>query len=527
LAKEVLRAQQWCVSDDLYGPKYGRDPRHVPAASFTTEQIKKLLEADKIRPFRGEVKGFVKAFTLPQHAKKRLRVIAEPVINDTCQRDKMYEVHYPSRLERRARARGAKFSVELDFAAFFDQFDLTENVHPWFVLRAKEPLDGQEMFALTRLPMGATFAPSVAQTVTSVIVWPLLEMEGVRVDTMIDNIRIVADNRDAFIKAVRTVAARIQQAGITLNDPHLIEGSDDTLAARHAITAAPRVFLGEKYVRETVANSDAAVDKLKKAKQVYDDSGRPGAPPYTKRQFASLIGLMLFMAHTVNVPLTECFDLLRGYGAIISQTTSWDEKCAVTSPAARAALEWMASTLIANKPVPLPVLSPPGSRIQDYRIAIEVDASCNAWGARVLFTDSGRMVTLQQRWPTRVSHSAHAEPRAAEYAVRWARSQPGYGNAKVALITDHVALATGQRRWYSNFSGFSTSYHLNNFFRTFYAGGGGEVYHVDGERNEADQLSRDPSASYSLVVREGCTTFRELSTVRHPFETIPRADYQV
>jgi hypothetical protein len=527
LAQQLVRAKQWCNTDELYGPRYGRDPKHVPAASFTAEQIKRMLQANKIRPFRGEVKGFVKAFTLPQHAKKRLRIIAEPAINETCQRHLMYEVHYPSRLERRARARGAKFSVELDFAAYFDQFDLARDVQDWFVFRSKEPVDGHEMFALTRLPMGATFAPSVAQTVTSIIVWPLISMQGVRVDTMIDNIRIVADNKEAFVKAVRTVAARISLAGITLNDPHLIQGSDDQLAERHAVTATPRVFLGEKYVRDTVANSDAAIDKLKNAKAVFDNIGRPGAPTYTKRQFASLVGLMLFMAHTVNLPLTRCFDLLRSYGTIISQTTSWDDACTVTSPAARATLEWMASTLIANKPVPLPVLTPPGATVQDYQIAIEVDASGSAWGARVLFTDSGRMVTLQQRWSTRVSHSAHAEPRAAALAVRWARSQPGYGNAKVALITDHGALATGQRRWYSSFSGFSTSYHLNNFFSTLYDNGGGEVFHVDGERNEADQLSRDPSAGYTLTVREGSTTFRELATVKHPFETIPRADYQV
>jgi hypothetical protein len=527
LANETAVARRWCSSDQLYGPKYGRDPRHVPAASFTPEQIQRLLDAQKIAPFRGEVKGFVKAFTLAQHAKKRLRIIAEPIINETCMKDEMYKVHYPARLERRARALGAKYSVELDFAAFFDQFDLAQEVLPWFVLRSKEPVDGQEMFALTRMPMGATFAPSVAQTVTSVIVWPAVLMNGVRIDTMIDNIRIVADTKEAFVKAVRVIGERIKRAGITLNDAHVIEGTDEEIADRHLVTDAPRIFLGEKYVRDTVANSDAAVEKLIKAKEVYDNAGRLGAPTYTKRHFASIVGLMLFMAHTVNVPLTKCFDLLRCYGRIISQSSSWDDQCGTLSPCARATFEWLASTLIANKSVPITELNPPGKRISEYGIAIEVDASGSAWGARVYFTDSGRMVTLQQKWPARISHSAHAEPRAAEAAVRWARSQPGCANARVALITDHVALVTGQRRWHSNFSGFSTSYYLNHFYDTLYANGGGEVFHVDGERNEADQLSRDPNASYTLTVREASTTFRELDSVTHPFEKLPRAAYQV
>jgi hypothetical protein len=97
----------------------------------------------------------------------------------------------------------------------------------------------------------------------------------------------------------------------------------------------------------------------------------------------------------------------------------------------------------------------------------------------------------------------------------------------VALITDHVALATGQRRWFSNFSGFSTSWYLNRFYETFYEGGGGEIYHVDGERNEADQLSRDPNASYTLTVRENESTFRDLSSVNHPFERTARAAHQL
>jgi hypothetical protein len=527
LEDKIVTAQEWCESDRLYGPQYGRDPRHVPAASFTQEQLRAMLDADKIQPFRGEVKGFVKAFTLPQHAKKRLRIIAEPIINQTCAREQMYQVHYPSRLERRARARGAKYSVELDFAAYFDQFDLSPSVRPWFVFRAKEPIDGHEMFALTRLPMGATFAPSVAQAVTSAIVWPLLAIEGVRVDTMIDNIRIVADSKDAFVKAVRLVAKRIRAAGVTLNDGETIEGTDDEIAARHEVNDAPRVFLGEKYVRDTVANADAAVEKLRQAREVFVKAHGNEAIKYTRRNFASFVGLMLFMAHTVDIPLTKCFALLRVYSTVIMQTDGWDSDCRVTSDAGRVNLDWLADALIRNEPVPLPILEQPATTLRNYDVAIEVDASGGAWGAKVIFMNTERVCTLQQKWTQRVGRSAHAEPRAAACAIRWARAQPGYENAKVALISDHVALTTGQRRWYSNFGGFSTSYHLNDFYDALYAQGGGEVFYVEGEHNEADALSRDVTATYTLKVSDSQTTFRDLSTVKHPHLCIPRSAFQV
>jgi galactokinase len=121
----------------------------------------------------------------------------------------LYEVHYPFRYERRARARDVKFSAELDFAAFFDQFELSERVMAYFVMRSKEEVDGHQLFVLTRLPMGASFAPSVAQAVTSALVAPLLTMPGVIVDTMIDNVRVMAHSGDAFIGAMRLLLARI------------------------------------------------------------------------------------------------------------------------------------------------------------------------------------------------------------------------------------------------------------------------------------------------------------------------------
>jgi len=180
-----------------------------------------------------------------------------------------------------------------------------------------------------------------------------------------------------------------------------------------------------------------------------------------------------------------------------------------------------------NEAVALPVLRRPELDVAAYDVAIEVDASLTAWGAVVLFPRTGRMVRLQQRWTAPISHSAHAEPRAALCAMQWARSQPGYANARVALITDHVAIATGQKRWYSANGGFSTSYFLNECFKELYEHGGGEVFHVDGERNEADQLSRDPHASTVLSVTPVNVAFRSLASVRHPHRVVPRQWYQV
>lgn len=521
----VRDAEVWCTSAQWYGPAVTQ--AKVPVAAFTADQVRQLLEADKVRPHVGPILGYVKAFTVAQHAKKRLRIIAEPYLNQTFNRERLYEVHYPSRYERRARARNVKFSAELDFAAFYDQFELSEAVMPYFVMQTKEEVNGHRLFALTRLPMGASFAPSVAQAVTSALVAPLLQMPDVLVDTMIDNVRVMAHAPEAFVGAMRLLLSRIKAAKLTLNDADCWETDTSEWVRRCAVTSAPRVFLGEKYVANTIANTDINVEKLRSAAAAYVEAHQGARPEYTKRNFASLVGLMLFMAHTVNVPLTRMHTMLRAYGSIISDAAGWDVPFQVLSQEVHDQIVHLGEHLTRNTAVELPTLLRPDTDLAAYDAAIEVDASLTAWGARVILLKTGETFILQQRWSSPVSHSAHAEPRAARLAMQWVRSQEGYQKARIALVTDHIAIATGQRRWYSNFGGFSTSYHLNACFDELYEHGGGEVFHVDGARNEADQLSRDPSASWRLTVRRASTTFRDLRSVVHPHGEIPRRTFQV
>ena len=72
----VKDAELWCASPEWYGAVPTR--AKLPYAAFTADQIRQLLDADKIRPHRGPVLGYVKAFTVAQHTRKRLRIIAEP-----------------------------------------------------------------------------------------------------------------------------------------------------------------------------------------------------------------------------------------------------------------------------------------------------------------------------------------------------------------------------------------------------------------------------------------------------------------
>lgn len=521
----IARARGWCEDTCFYGQQHGTPPEEIAYARFTAEQLRVLIAAGKIEPHTGPVRAACNAFAVPQHSKQRLRPIFEPRINRTFLDTETNALSYPSRLERRARARGMRFSAELDFAAYFDQFPLAEQCRSWFVVRAPCEVDGHRLLRLTRMPMGAGFAPGVAQTVTWAIAAPLLSMEDVFVDTMIDNVRIAARTPGQFLKAMRTFLARVQHSGLLLNDAAEWDLDDQALLHRCAITDTPRTFLGEQYLRDAVCNTPATLDKLRLAMRKYDEWRADPSTKYTMRNFASLVGVLLFLAHTVEISLARFFILLRAYGAMIGKTTAWDQPCAFTSDEADAQLHAFADAVLRNEPRPFPVLMPPSFRVADYGAQVLVDASSNGWGAYVHFPDTQRTYVLRQRWGTRMGRSAHAEPKAAFLAVRWARQQrPG---ARVALVTDHHAIASGQRRWYSRNGGFSSSWHLNNLFDELYERGGGEVFYVEGEHNLADAPSRDCSAPLTMLAQSAQIHVPPLTEFLHPHREIPRPAFHV
>jgi hypothetical protein len=343
---------------------------------------------------------------------------------------------------------------------------------------------------------------------------------------MIDNIRVVADDAEMFVLAVRTLLHRMRAGRLTLNDAADWDCDDRTILQRCAVSAdVPRVFLGEQYTADTVSNAPHNVDKLRRAMALYEHARDTRDTEYTLRHFASLIGLMIFMGHTLNESLCDSHVLLRAWGTMISQATGWDGPCTVTSEAVDAELTRLARALIANQPVPLPLLRAPSFDCRDYDACMVVDASLSGWGAYVRFSRSGEIVQLRQRWDAHMGHSAHSEPRAATRCVQWIRQQhPG---ARIALVTDHAAIASGQRRWYSGNGGFSSSYLLNELFRVLYGGGGGEVFFVDGVLNPADGPSRDVSATFALTVTPTRIIFPDLQAFHHPHVGIPRLPHYV
>ena len=508
LHERLLLAERFCSDTKLYdatGLARTFTTKELPYSSFCESHLRTLIQCGKIVAFSGVIRGYVKGFVVPQYDKKRLRPVFEPSLNDAV-KQAVPNVAYPSRLERRAETRAKRWATQFDFAAYFDQFPLGMEARSFFILRTRIPIDGCSTFALTRLPMGACFAPFVAQAVTDVLVYTVLKKHGttgVSASSMIDNVRFTSASTASLRGATEYFEQLVRRCTLTLNE---CEGQ-----------TTDYIFLGERYISHVdstttmVANTDKNLSKLTAALERLNG----GPEEVTRRQFASLMGLMLFLAHTVNEVLSHHNHLIRAYSKIAQLSSGWDEKLPFLSSSVLQAINNLGNRLLQNIPVACPIIVPPGS--EPYIWSICIDASKIGWGA-IIRNPTGNVERVSQLWPDTIAHSAHAEPRAVMICLRWLKRHRQI-SGRVAIMTDHAAIAYGQRRWWSAFGGFSRATALNGAFEEMYSDPElqVEILHIPGDLNPADTLSRNPEG-YEIRCKAD-DDFVFPSTAVHPYQT--------
>lgn len=349
-------------------------------------------------------------------------------------------------------------------------------------------------------------------------------MEGVKVSTMIDNVRIVARSKEAFVEAVKLFLQRSRAARMALNDEaKMFEAPDGVVASLGELKVSQGYdFLGERYSVKAVegkrvyfiSNTEKLVTKLRDALSYF----KTKIP--TLRQLAALIGLMLYMAHTLNADLARHHSLLRAYAQFFQGCPEWDEETTSLTQPLWDRIDEMAAVLLANEPVMIQKLSPPGLTVDDFEAVAVFDACQNAWAARVFLKGSTKVLRILKAFASPLRHSAHAEPTAAVELCRWLKK--AYPEVKrIALVSDHLALAKGQRRWWSGNGGFSTAFPINEAFKEI--NGYAQVFHVDGVNNICDEDSRSSlaAAAKTLRVESVQEVFPDMREFVHPFANRP------
>jgi len=498
----------------------------IPAATFTSQQTQLLIDSGKIRPLGQDepVLGWVNGFTVPQHDKRRLRPIFEPFLNRRV--DGFIRPEYPSRNERHTAVRHAKFVALFDFEAFFDQFTIPSELQNRFVMRVVDDDGKSQFFCVTKLPMGAKWSPGVAQVVTWLLLLPIVEEGRTAATSMIDNARLATDDPVAFVSAVRKFLSRCEAAGVTLNDATEWKLTDQGILKKGAELAKRYTFLGEEYCKPDdlpcgIRNTTHICAKLRSACELMQRGGR-----YTRRQFVSLVGLVIFMTGTVDMPLFTLPRTLRAYSAIASAAADaegWEGAVTIAQPVVDELLSTI-QTLLKNdtRQIGPPPQPPPGDA-RDYDAVIFVDASASGYGAYAALGQDRmrRIFELRGGWSAVTPHSAHAEPRAAQVLLEWVKE--AFPESKsIALVVDHQPMATAQRRNFTRHGGFSGAWPLNQFFRALYEGATDgahrEVFFCEGTSNIADAISRSNRIGDGLRVREAFgVTLPNLDACTHPY----------
>jgi len=527
LKEQLTKALSFTTTPQHYGVNWSPlSPKQVPCSYLKESQTRRLLDVVKILPLPPgtQIHSAVKTILVEQEDKRRIRPCFEPQYNKLIDLLQRPIVMYPPRLLRRKALSSKRYLMQFDFKAWFDQIVLDMKVMPWHVLRTRIPVEWQgimhSLFMLTKVPMGASHSAHLAQTITWAILEPIILMD-VEVGTMIDNVAIASDDPNVFVAAVQTFVKRCKMFNATLNDVELIPSDPvEILRLGEQNAKLGSIFLGEEYIDGKVRNTSKNVNKLAASLERLQSSISDPNITVTRRNIAAFIGLATWMAHTTQIPLSHHFDLLRIFSTVESQQGHWDTPTKVT-PAMLNAFCKISGPLIENLPVSPRPPSSPSFRNSDYDATIIVDASSTGYGA--IISINGEIFELRGGWQGEIRHSAWSEPIGALEALRWTRKRLGR-HARIAIVTDHIALAHAQRRPGSGNGGFSTAYHLNNFYAELYKDilDDADIFYVEGHLNPSDSLSRSNRIGDPQSFSKSDMTFPSLAEFFHPYMEIPQ-----
>lgn len=118
---------------------------------------------------------------------------------------------FPSSCDIRQLVLGSMGVVEIDMRCWFYQFNLEPAVRPFFAIRR-----GSADFQFTKLPMGFSMAPRIANDAIQAITYMAWNGLPVRWVTVIDNVYGFVDDKDAMQILVATFEAEAARVGATI-----------------------------------------------------------------------------------------------------------------------------------------------------------------------------------------------------------------------------------------------------------------------------------------------------------------------
>ena len=487
------------LRDELVGLLgWVNDPARYECSATTDLKVSTLSEADhavqlrhgKIGP-EADPRGTCKPLKRPEHSKRRFRGLQWPELANLMTADCVYTEFLPYVQRHSAILRG-RYTIDLDWSAYFDQFALDEEVRRYFAFKTK----GGQIYSMKVLPMGLKHSVSVAHTATLQL---LNFAHQVYSEAYVDNVRMISDAKDAIVHDAATLVCRCVEAGVTINeidvahmrtmDPRLRMHEAKRLVEPLVKSKGP--WLGEVYDYEhkLIDLADKTRDKVRRCL----DAKRP-----TFRTFAAAVGVLQYASRTLDMPLAQYYAALRAIAAVAwlleQRPHLWDVPMPAMCPAVTANLRRWRDDILASGPRKVTKPKIPS-------VVIIVDASDAGWGA-LSVDDLGRIKYARQRWSDRdkrtfdTGSSVRAEP---EGIYRACCRFVGPKQGAAIVLTDSAASAGALTR------GHSRSFWMNEVSKRLlrvFPHTSFTFQHTPGVTNPADGISREllePSATDRLT----------------------------
>lgn len=419
-----------------------------------------------------EIRGYVHVFAVPELSKGRRRAIKHTKdINDAFGRETLVPARLPTRAEQSRQAASGDYAISVDFAAYFDQFPMDDEVRRLMAFRS-----GGKVWLLARMPMGQRHAVAVAQAATNVLLsFPM--PSGVTSQSCIDNVRFVG-SKQGVTEAARMLLRRCASAGVTVNE---VAATDDVDKRVRELVHQQGTWLGAEYdyrhKRQRVAEKS-----MVKLSASWKRRGE-----WTHRQYAAHVGLLFFCSGVLRAPMASYFDALkqlRERSARLTEDSELWAKAVALQPAELIALTRWTEFCAANRWVRCDDDTHP------TRFVI-TDASAWGWGAIHFLATTGAVESHSEEWSETdkrsfdVGKSTQAEPEAVLRALRrFCRSED---RGSVGVLTDSTTARFSLDR------GYSASFAVNAIaarVRAEFPHLRLVLRHIPGTANPADGLSR-------------------------------------
>jgi hypothetical protein len=431
-------------------------------------EVEAMVEAGQVEIVTAEmhVRGTVKLFCVPEYQKNRRRAIKNTQrINELYGRDTLGNCKLLTRKQHLSAVHRGKYAACVDMAAFYDQVPLGEQARE-FMCFTKDGIT----YRLTRLPMGQRHSVQIAQAMAECLVDFALP-QGVMAQAYVDNIRFVADDKEALRKALGILRLRCEAVGITMNED--LTKADDIISHEGE-------FLGLhfNYQRKTVRVGKKTIAKLKATSEEMDR--------WTYRNYLGHMGLLFYGSAPLRIDLARRFYAIKFYrevATLLQERPYLLDTPIALRPSCIEQLKGWTEEVLRNEDTPVKKEDEPATAI------LITDASKWGWGAIYLQVDTGKVRTVSQQWDKPFvgrKKSTWAEPEAIARAGCYFLEPSEKG--RVIILTDSSTAVGAYTKGYS--PAFAVNKAVVKLKQNFPLRDI-ECLHLAGDLNLADPYSRN------------------------------------